>query len=137
MFLLSYLKDASTDVRVHDLSGKFLRNVDLPGIGTATGFAGKRSDKETFYAFTSFISPTTIYRYDRRRERVRFSGSRKSISMPTKYETKQVFYNSKDGTRVPMFLSYKKGIEAERPESDLALWLRRVRYFADAFVFDS
>jgi len=63
LFLLSYLKDARTEVRVHDLTGKFLRNVDLPGIGTAGGFAGKRKDKETFYAFTSFISPTTIYRY--------------------------------------------------------------------------
>src|ERR1700693_4119868 len=63
-FLLGYLKDARTKVRVHDLSGAFLRNVDLPGIGTADGFGGKRKDKETFYGFTSFISPTTIYRYD-------------------------------------------------------------------------
>jgi prolyl oligopeptidase len=109
-FLLGYLKDARTEVRVHDLSGKFLRNVDLPGIGTAVGFAGKRKDKETFYAFTSFISPTTIYRYDPvagkssifRQPKVDFDASR--------YETKQVFYTSKDGTRVPMFLTYKKGI---------------------------
>ncbi len=88
-FLLGYLKDARTEVRVRDLSGAFLRNVDLPGIGTAAGFGGKRKDKETFYAFTSFISPTTVY------------------------ETKQVFYNSKDGTRVPMFLTYKKGIKLD------------------------
>jgi prolyl oligopeptidase len=109
-FLLGYLKDARTEVRVHDLSGKFLRNVDLPGIGTAVGFAGKRKDKETFYAFTSFLSPTTIYRYDPvagkssifRQPKVDFDASR--------YETKQVFYTSKDGTRVPMFLTYKKGI---------------------------
>jgi prolyl oligopeptidase len=109
-FLLGYLKDARTEVRVHELSGKFLRNVDLPGIGTAVGFAGKRKDKETFYAFTSFISPTTIYRYDPvagkssifRQPKVDFDASR--------YETKQVFYTSKDGTRVPMFLTYKKGI---------------------------
>ncbi len=59
-FLLGYLKDARTEVRVHDLNGAFLRNVDLPGIGTAAGFGGKRKDKETFYAFTSFISPTTV-----------------------------------------------------------------------------
>ena len=64
LFLLSYLKDAQTQVRVHDLKGKLLRNVDLPGIGTASGFGGKRKDKETFYSFTSFVSPTTIYRYD-------------------------------------------------------------------------
>jgi len=112
-FLLGYLKDARTEVRVHDLSGKHLRDVDLPGIGTAVGFTGKRKDKETFYAYTSFISPTTIYRYDPvagkssifRQPKVDFDASR--------YETKQVFYNSKDGTRVPMFLTYKKGIKLD------------------------
>jgi len=112
-FLLGYLKDARTEVRVHDLSGAFLRTVDLPGIGTAIGFTGKRKEKETFYAFTSFISPTTIYRYDPqagksevfRRPKVDFDASR--------YETKQVFYHSKDGTRVPMFLTYKKGLKLD------------------------
>lgn len=113
LFLLGYLKDAKTEVRVHDLKGKFLRNVDLPGIGTAAGFGGKRKDKETFYSFTSFISPTTIYRYDPG------TGSSSVFKKPkvdfdaTKYETKQVFYNSKDGTRVPMFLTYKKGLKLD------------------------
>jgi prolyl oligopeptidase len=111
LFLLSYLKDARTDVRVHDLSGKFLRNVDLPGIGTSTGFAGKRSDKETFYAFTSFISPTTIYRYEPTTGKSSIFRQPKVDFDATKYETKQVFYNSKDGTRVPMFLTYKKGLK--------------------------
>jgi prolyl oligopeptidase len=113
LFMLSYLKDARAAVRVHDLNGKFLRNVDLPGIGTATGFGGKRTDKETFYNFTSFISPTTVYRYDPqtgtssifRQPRVDFD--------PARFETKQVFYNSKDGTRVPMFLTYKKGLKLD------------------------
>jgi prolyl oligopeptidase len=112
-FLVEYLKDARSEVRVHDLNGMFLRNVDLPGIGTAAGFGGKRKDKETFYAFTSFTYPTTIYRYDPaagksevfRQPKVDFDASR--------YETKQVFYNSKDGTRVPMFLTYKKGIKLD------------------------
>ncbi len=112
-FLLGYLKDARTEVRVHDLSGTFLRDVDLPGIGTAVGFGGKRKDKETFYAFTSFTSPATVYRYDPvaarsavfRQPKVDFDASR--------YETKQVFYKSKDGTRVPMFLTYKKGIKLD------------------------
>ena len=112
-FLVEYLKDARTEVRVHDLQGKFLRSVDLPGIGTAQGFAGKRTDKETFYSFTSFTVPTTIYRYDPkagasaifRRPKVDFDASR--------YETKQVFYPSKDGTRIPMFLTYKKGIKLD------------------------
>jgi prolyl oligopeptidase len=112
-FLLGYLKDARTEVRVHDLTGAHLRDVDLPGIGTASGFGGKRKDKETFYVFTSFTSPNTVYRYDPiagkssvyRQPKVDFDASR--------YETKQVFYNSKDGTRVPMFLTYKKGIKLD------------------------
>jgi prolyl oligopeptidase len=113
-FLVEYLRDARTEVRVHDLQGKFLRSIDLPGIGTAQGFSGKRQDKETFYAFTSFTVPTTIYRYDPemgassvfRQPRVDFDSSR--------YETKQVFYKSKDGTRIPMFLTYKKGMTLDR-----------------------
>ena len=113
VFLLAYLKDARTEVRVYDLKGTFLRNVDLPGIGTAGGFGGKRKDKETFYAFTSFTSPTTVYRYEPqagkssvfRKPKVDFDGSR--------YETRQVFYKSKDGTRIPMFLTYKKGLKLD------------------------
>jgi len=113
VFLLGYLKDARTEVRVHDLQGKFLRNVDLPGIGTALGFAGKRTDKETFYAFTSFISPTTIYRYVPSEGKSTVFRQPKVDFDPTRYETKQVFYHSKDGTRVPMFLTYKKGLKLD------------------------
>ncbi|MGH9495201.1 MAG: prolyl oligopeptidase family serine peptidase [Candidatus Sulfotelmatobacter sp.] len=113
LFLLSYLKDARTEVRVHDLSGKLVRTVDLPGIGTASGFAGKRSDKETFYAFTSFISPTTIYRYEPATGKSSIFRQPKVDFDAGKYETKQVFYHSKDGTRVPMFLTYKKGLKLD------------------------
>lgn len=112
-FVLGYLKDAQTEVRLYDLDGKLLRTVDLPGIGTAEGFGGKRKDKETFYAFTSFIDPTTIYRYD-------FSEARSSVFRKPKvdfdssrYETRQVFYTSKDGTRVPMFITAKKGLKLD------------------------
>jgi prolyl oligopeptidase len=113
LFMLSYLKDARNEVRVHDLDGKFLRNVDLPGIGSAGGFGGKRKDKETFYAFTSFISPTTIYRYDPQASKSSVFREPKVDFDPSRYETKQVFYNSKDGTRVPMFLTYKKGLKLD------------------------
>jgi prolyl oligopeptidase len=113
LFLLGYLKDAKTEVRVHDLQGKFLRNVDLPGIGTAAGFGGKRKDKETFYSFTSFISPTTIYRYDPETGKSSIFKQPKVDFDATKYETKQVFYSSKDGTRIPMFLTYKKGLKLD------------------------
>jgi len=113
LFLIGYLKDAKTEVRVHDLQGKFLRNADLPGIGTAAGFGGKRKDKETFYSFTSFISPTTIYRYDPATGKSSIFKQPKVDFDATKYETKQVFYNSKDGTRIPMFLTYKRGLKLD------------------------
>jgi prolyl oligopeptidase len=112
-FFLGYLKDARTEVRVYDLSGNFLRNVDLPGIGTAAGFGGKRKYKETFYAFTSFISPTTVYRYDPQAAKSAVFRQPKVDFDASRYETKQVFYNSKDGTRVPMFLTYKKGLKLD------------------------
>jgi prolyl oligopeptidase len=110
-FVLSYLKDARSQVKVHDLQGKLEREVDLPGLGTAAGFGGQRSDRETFYSFTGFTTPATIYRYEidsgssklYRRPEVDFN--------PDDYETKQIFYTSRDGTRVPMFISHKRGLE--------------------------
>ncbi len=113
VFLLGYLKDAQTEVRVYDLNGKFLHNVDLPGIGTAAGFFGKRKDKETFYAFTSFTSPATVYRYEPQAGKSTVFRKPKVDFDASEYETKQVFYHSKDGTRVPMFLTYKKGIKLD------------------------
>lgn len=113
LFLLAYLKDARTEVRVHDLTGAFVRNVDLPGIGTAAGFGGKRHDKETFYAFTSFTAPATVYRYVPQAGKSTVFREPKVDFDPNRYETKQVFYHSKDGTRVPMFLTYKKGIKLD------------------------
>ncbi|MFZ1139177.1 MAG: prolyl oligopeptidase family serine peptidase [Candidatus Sulfotelmatobacter sp.] len=112
-FLLGYLKDARTEVRVYDLKGALLRNVDLPGIGTAVGFSGKRKDKETFYTFTSFISPATVYRYDPAAGKSAVFRQPKVDFDPSRYETKQVFYHSKDGTRVPMFLTYRKGLKLD------------------------
>ncbi len=112
-FVLSYLKDAQTEVRIYDLAGKLQRTVDLPGIGTAEGFGGKRKDKETFYAFTSFISPTTIYRYDLAAGKSSVFRQPKVDFDAAKYETKQVFYKSKDGTRVPMFITAKKGLKLD------------------------
>jgi prolyl oligopeptidase len=109
----TYLKDAHTVVRVFDLDGKHIRDVGLPGLGTAVGFHGKRHRPETFYAFTSFTTPTTIYRYDVatgestlwRRPKLKFE--------PAEYETVQEFYPSKGGIKIPMFLSYKKGMKRD------------------------
>ncbi len=112
-FLARYLKDASTVVRVFDLSGTFLRNVELPGIGSADGFEGKRRDKETFYSFTSFTNPAAIYRYDVGTGASTVWRQPKLSFDPQGYETTQVFYPSKDGTKVPMFLSQKKGVKRD------------------------
>lgn len=107
----TYLKDASTKVYQYDYEGKLTREIVLPGIGTASGFGGEKKDEEFFYTYTSFTMPATIYRYDIksgasvvfRKTEVKFD--------PSLYETKQVFFTSKDGTKVPMFLAYKKGLQ--------------------------
>jgi len=109
-FLASYLNDVKTEVRQYGLDGGDLGEIDLPGIGSAFGFGGKRSDSETFFAFSSFTTPTTIYRYDVatgetdlfRKPDVKFNAD--------DYTTEQVFYRSKDGARIPMFISFKKGM---------------------------
>ncbi len=108
-FLAQYLKDAQTVVRVFDLTGRHVRDVELKGIGKATGFAGKRRDQETFYAFESFTTPDSIYRYDVATGVSTLWKSPKLSYNPEDYETTQVFYPSKDGTKIPMFLSQKKG----------------------------
>lgn len=109
-FVCEYLKDAASQVRIFDLKGKLVRDVALPGIGSAGGFGGKRKDTETFYTFTSFNYAPTVFHYDMK------TGTSTVWKQPTvdfdpaAYEVKQVFYTSKDGTRVPMFLTHKKGI---------------------------
>ena len=112
-FIASYLKDARTQIKLFDLTGKFVRELELPGIGTATGFGGKRKDTETFYAFTSFTTPTTIYRYDITTGKSTIYRQPKVDFNPNDYETKQVFYTSKDSTRVPMFITHKKGLKLD------------------------
>ncbi len=112
-FIASYLKDARTQIKLFDLKGKFVREVELPGIGTAAGFGGKRKDAETFYAFTGFTAPATVYRYDLKTGKSTIYRQPKVDFKPNDYETKQVFYKSKDGTRVPMFITHKKGLKLD------------------------
>ena len=112
-FVLNYLKDAYTQVRVFDTTGKFVREVEFPGIGSAEGFGGKATDKETFYSFTGFTTPTTIYRYDLTTGKSSVFREPKVEFNPADFETKQVFFKSKDGTRVPMFITHKKGIKLD------------------------
>ena len=107
----SYLKDASTNIVQFDLSGNKIKDVKLPDIGTVGGFGGYKDDIEFFYSFTNFITPGTSYRYDiKQGESTLYKKSALKFNTDN-YETKQVFYPSKDGTKVPMFMVYKKGIK--------------------------
>jgi prolyl oligopeptidase len=112
-FILNYLKDAYTQVRIHNTAGKLLTEVPFPGIGSAGGFGGKAKDKETFFFFTGFTTPTTIYRYDMTTGKSTIFRQPKVEFNPAEYETKQVFYKSKDGTKVPMFITHKKGLKLD------------------------
>ncbi|NOX60252.1 MAG: S9 family peptidase, partial [Planctomycetes bacterium] len=108
-FIATYLKDAHSQVRLYDIKGKPVGEIALPGIGSAGGFGGKRSDTETFYSFSGYNMPNTVYRYDFKTNTSSIYRKPKVDFDRTQYETKQVFYNSKDGTRVPMFITHKKG----------------------------
>jgi prolyl oligopeptidase len=110
-FLLHYLKDAQSLVRVFDLEGRPVREIELPGIGTASGFGGKRGDTETFFSFTSFRRPATIYRYDLTTgTRAVFRAPRVAFN-PEDYVTRQVFCASKDGTRIPMVITHRRDLK--------------------------
>ncbi len=113
--VLSYLKDAATEVRVHALNGARERVIALPGLGTAGGFSGDFDDPETFFAFTSFNRPTTIYRYDVRHDQSRAWFEPKLLFNPEDFTVEQRFFASKDGTRVPMFIVRKKGVTGPVP----------------------
>ena len=109
--IATYLKDARSEVKIFRRAGTLLRQVALPGLGTTGGFGGKRHDTETFYAFTSFTTPTSIYRYDLTTGTSTIFRQPKVPFNPADYETKQVFYRSRDGTQVPMFITCKKGLK--------------------------
>ncbi len=109
----SYLKDASTKVFQYTYEGKLVREIKLPGLGTASGFSGEKKDRELFYSFSSFNAPPTIYRYD-------LATGVSTVFRKTEVKvntadlvTEQVFFTSKDGTKVPMFLTYKKGMQRD------------------------
>ena len=113
MFVMSYLKDAKTQVKMYSLDGHFVREVEFPGIGTATGFGGKRTDTETFYSFSSFATPPTVFRYDMLTGESTLMKQAQVKFKPDDYQVEQVFYSSKDGTKVPMFITSKKGIKLD------------------------
>ncbi|MBL9091767.1 MAG: S9 family peptidase [Planctomycetaceae bacterium] len=114
----TFMDDAHNKVREFRLSGsaepaKLVREFPLPGIGSVDGFTGRRDAKETFYSFTGFTSPPTIYRYDLATDDVSVFRQAQVKFEPSDYETKQIFYASKDGTRVPMFVTHRKGLKLD------------------------
>jgi len=113
MFVANYMHDAHSRLRLFALDGRPLKDIDLPTLGAVASISGERKDDKMFFAFTSFLYPTTIFRYD-------FTSGATSVFKapaldfdPSGYETKQVFYTSKDGTRVPMFITHRKGIKLD------------------------
>ena len=112
-FIAVYLKDAYSAVKLFKRDGSADGEIALPGFGTAAGFTGKRKDRETFYSFTSFTTPTEIFRYDFDKPASELLFKPNVKFNPDDYTTEQVFYQSADGTRVPMFISYKKGMKRD------------------------
>jgi prolyl oligopeptidase len=111
--IANYMKDAHNVIQVYDFDGKYLYDLDIPILGTIGGFWGKLQETETFYTITSFTTPATIYKYDVTNNKSE-EYNRSAIDFdPSLYEVKQVFYPSKDGTKIPMFLVYKKGIKLD------------------------
>lgn len=109
----NYLKDATSLVKQYDRSGKLEHEIELPGVGSAGGFGGKKDDKELYFSFTNYVNPGTIYKYDIASGKSEIYKKPEVQFDPTKYESKQVFYTSKDGTKVPMIITYKKGIKLD------------------------
>ncbi len=112
-FIAEYLQDARSQVKLFALDGRFISDLELPGIGSAGGFGGKQTDTETFYSFSSFAVPPSIYRFDLITRESTLLRRAKVDFVPEDYTTEQVFYTSKDGTGVPMFLTYKKGLKRD------------------------
>jgi prolyl oligopeptidase len=108
-FVAEYLQDAHSDVRLFDLKGKAIGNIELPGLGSATGITGRTRDTEAFYTYSSYTAPPTVFRYDMKTSTASVFRAPKVAIDPSLYETRQVFYQSKDGTKVPMFITAKKG----------------------------
>lgn len=112
-FFARYMKDAVSVIEQFDYSGKFIRKIQLPGLGTASGFGGKKDAKDLYYSFTNYITPGTIYKMDIATGTSQVYQQPKVKFNPSDYESKQVFYASKDGTQVPMMITYKKGTKLD------------------------
>jgi prolyl oligopeptidase len=106
-----YMKDAVSVIKQYDYKGKLVRDIQLPGIGTAGGFGGKKEEKTLYYSFTNYITPGTIFSFDPKSGKSEVYQKAKVDFNSNAYESKQVIYTSKDGTKIPMIITYKKGIK--------------------------
>ncbi len=111
--VLNYMQDARNKLMIFDRDGTFRREIDLPTLGSVDGVSGEREHTEMFFSFTSYTYPTTSFRYDFTSDQVAVFQKPDIDFDGTRYETRQVFYNSKDGTRIPMFITYKKGMKQD------------------------
>jgi len=105
----SYMKDAVSFIKQYDYNGKLVRDIQLPGVGTAGGFGGKEKETTLYFSFTNYVTPGTIYTFDPKTGKSAVYQKPKVDFNSADYESKQVFYTSKDGTKVPMIITYKKG----------------------------
>lgn len=105
----SYMKDAVSFIKQYDYNGKLVRDIQLPGVGTAGGFGGKEKETTLYFSFTNYVTPGTIYTFDPKTGKSSVYEKPKVDFNSSDYESKQVFYTSKDGTKVPMIITYKKG----------------------------
>lgn len=108
-----YMQDAVSVVKQYDYNGRLVRNIELPGVGTAGGFSGKKEEKVLYYSFTNYITPGSIYAYDSKTGKSTIYQKPKIDFNSEDYVSKQVFYTSKDGTKVPMIITHKKGLKLD------------------------
>ena len=106
-----YMKDAVTSVKQFNYEGQLIRTIALPGVGTAGGFSGKEKEKELYFSFTNYITPPTIYKFNADSGKSEVYQKPKVKFNPENFVSKQVFYTSKDGTKIPMMINYKKGLK--------------------------
>lgn len=111
--IATYIHNASSKVQFHNLEGKYESDLKLPGIGTVGGFSGKKEDNQAFFSFTSFTRPTTVYSLDMTAKKIAVFKAPKVDFESDDYTTEQVWFKSYDGTKVPMFLTYKKGLKLD------------------------
>ena len=112
-FFAEYMKDAVSQVKQYDYEGKLVREVNLPGIGSAGGFSAKKTEDELYFYFTNYVTPTSIYKYDIKEGTSHPYNQPKIAFNPDDYQSEQIFYTSKDGTKIPMIITYKKGLKRD------------------------